>query len=520
LRTLRRPRLDGFEAGTLVALAALSVAVIAGLLVRVWTKGGIVTGSDGFLVVDQLQYLNWLRQAGEHLAVTNLYDVASYPRDYVHPGVVVSGLLHRLGLGLAASYMAWKPVAVAALFAAALLYARRFLPQRRDRRLALVLALFAVSPVAPFVGWLLSSPPHKLDFDFIANEMWTGNYLWGYLFTAIAVAMLPLGLLAYERGRRDGRRSMLAWAAVAGLVSAWFQPWQGATFAAVVVASELFSRRRALVAAAKDLILPLAATAAPLVYYLVLSHTDDAWRLADAANDPSHIHRWPWWVTVIGLLPLGVPALLAYRDRARDFGEVALRAWPPLAIVLFYLPFGTFPFHAFQGLAIPLAVLAARALRPLTTLAAVAFAALLIVPGTLYEADQMRSAVNHGFQPFFLTTGEHDALAYLDRDPRRGAVLAPVYSGLLVPAYTGRKTWVGAGSWTPHFDARRIAAERLFGGGLSRGQARALVRASRAAFLYSDCHGRSDIARTVAAFTDPPRRFGCAAVYRVREGGP
>jgi hypothetical protein len=517
---LTRPRLDRFEVAVLAVLGALSVAVLAGLLVRVWTKGGIVTGSDGFLVVDQLQYLNWLRQAGEHVAVTNLYDIASYPRDYLHPGVLVSGALHRLGLGLAASYMAWKPVAVVALFAASLLYVRRFLPPGRDRRVALVLALFAVSPLAPLVGWShAGGPGRKLQFDFLTNEMWPGNYLWGYLFTALAVALLPLGLLAYERGRHGGSQRMLAWAGLAGLFSAWLQPWQGATFASVIVAAELLCRRRIL-DAARDLAVPLVATAIPLAYYAVLERTDDAWKLAGIANDTSHIHRWPWWVTVLGLAPVAVPALLAYRTPARDFGQHALRAWAPLAVLLFYLPLGTFPFHAFQGLALPLAVLATTALRPLPVAAAAGFAALMILPGTAYQADQMRSAVNHGFQPFFLTASEHDALRYLDHDPHQGGVLAPVYSGLLVPAYTGRQTYVGAGSWTPHFDARRAAAERLFGGRLSPAQARALVRASGASFLYSDCHGRADIARTVSSFAYPPRRFGCAAVYRLRQGVP
>ena len=517
---MTRPRLDRFEAAALAALGALSVAVLAGLLVRVWTKGGIVTGSDGFLVVDQLQYLNWLRQAGEHVAVTNLYDIASYPRDYVHPGVLVSGVLHRLGLGLVASYMVWKPVAVVALFAGALLYVRRFLTERRDRRLALVLALFAVCPLAPLVGWShAGGPGRKLQFDFLTNEMWPGNYLWGYLFTAIAVALVPLGLLAYERGRAGGPPRMLAWAALAGLLSAWLQPWQGATFAAVLVAGELLCRRR-VAEAARDLVVPLAGTAVPLLYYLVLQHHDRAWKLANVANDPSHIHRWPWWVTVLGLVPIGVPALLAYRNRfERSFGELALRAWAPLAILLFYLPFGTFPFHAFQGLALPLAVLAAITLRGVPVAAAVAFAALMIVPGTAYQVDQIRSAVNHGFQPFFLTADEHDALRFVDSEATPGGVLAPVYSGLLVPAYTGRQTYVGAGSWTPHFDQRRIAAELLFDGRLAAPRARALVRASRARFLYSDCHGRANIDRVVAAFTYAPRRFGCATVYRVRVGG-
>ena len=42
--------------------------------------------------------------------------------------------------------------------------------------------------------------------------MWSGQYLWGYLMTAIAVALMPLVLLAHERralrlGRRPARCS-------------------------------------------------------------------------------------------------------------------------------------------------------------------------------------------------------------------------------------------------------------------------------------------------------------------------
>ena len=63
----------------------------AGLLVRVWTQGGVVTGGDGFLVADPLQYLTWLREAGEHVAVANLYDLEDGPRSFVHPGVLDLG---------------------------------------------------------------------------------------------------------------------------------------------------------------------------------------------------------------------------------------------------------------------------------------------------------------------------------------------------------------------------------------------------------------------------------------------
>jgi hypothetical protein len=67
-----------------------------------------------------MQYLTWLREASDHVGVANLYDLAPGPRSFVHPGVLISGLLHAAGLGVAAAYLAWKPVAVLALFAGAL----------------------------------------------------------------------------------------------------------------------------------------------------------------------------------------------------------------------------------------------------------------------------------------------------------------------------------------------------------------------------------------------------------------
>ena len=522
---MTRPRLDRFELVTLAALFALSVAVLAGLLLRVWTKGGVITGSDGFLVVDQMQYLNWLRQAGEGVTVENLYDLEPGPSSFLHPGVLISGLLHRLGAGVTVAYMVWKPVAVLALFAGALLWTRRFLPRTGDRRLALVLVLFTTSPVAAFVGWAgLGGVQRKFQFDFLGNELWPGNWLWGYLFTALAVAVMPLGLLAYERARGGGGPRLLLAAAAAGMICAWFQPWQGATFALVLVGAEALARRREgepLLGAVRDLAIPIAATAAPLVYYLVLSLTDPAWELAGTANNTEVQPRFPLWLTIVGLAPLALPALLAYRLPARDFGQIALRAWPVAALVVYYQPTGTFPFHAFQGMTFPLAVLAVLALRAhlgerRLSLAPVLAAAVLIVPGTVYNADQMRDAINKGFQAHFMEPEERDALRHLDERPEPGGVLAPAYLGTAVPAYTGRETWVGAGSWTPDFVGRSDEANRLFDGRLTQPAAEALVRRSGARFLFSDCHGRADVTRLLARVADVTRRFGCATVWRVR----
>ena len=492
-----------------VALGALAIAPLAGLLLRVWSKGGYVAGGDGYLVLDQMQYLNWLRQSGSHLLIGNLYDLAPGPRTFLHPGLLISGGLNALGVGATLAYVVWKPVAVLALWAGAVAWCRRFLPEGGRRVTAVALALFFASPLAALVGWSgWGGFEARFDFDFLSGELTTSNFVWGYYFTGIAVGLMPLGMLAHERGRTG-------LAAAAGLIVAWLQPWQGATYLLVIVGAELLLRRREWRSAPLGRIgLVGAATAAPLVYYFLLSRLDDAWRLAGEAND---FPIWPWWVTVVGLAPLALPALTGLRAAPDDLGGWMLRLWPLAALVVFVQPFGTFPAHALQGMTLPLVTLAFLGIGATAGRVALAAAlALLIVPGTIYRVDELRKAVNAGRQPFFLTDGEHAALRWLDRSPTPGGVLAPVYTGLLVPAHTQRETWIGAGSWTPDFRAREQAAEQLFSGRMTRAEAEALVKRSGARFLLSDCHGRADIRRLVARVVSRERRFGCATVWEVR----
>jgi hypothetical protein len=487
------------------ALGAVAFAPLAGLLVRVWTKGGYIAGGDGFLVLDQMQYVNWLRQSGSHGLIANLYDLAPGPRSYLHPGLLVSGALNALGLGAIAAYMLWKPVAVLALWAGARAWIGRFLPAGGRRVAAVALALFFASPVAAIVAWAgWGGIDTRFDFDFLSGELTTNNYLWGYLFTGVAVGLMPLGMLAHERGRTG-------LAAAIGLAVAWFQPWQGATYALVIAGAEAATRLRT---PRWRLAAVLGATTAPLAYYLLLSRLDDSWELAGKAND---FGIWPWWVTVVGLAPLVLPALTGLRAVPHDLGGWMLRLWPVAALVVLVQPFGTFPAHALQGLTLPLVTLAFLGVGATAGRALLAGTlALLILPGTVYRVDELRKAVNRGRQPFFLTDGEHAALRWLDRAPARGGVLAPVYSGLLVPAWTQRETWVGAGSWTPDFEARVQQAERLFSARMGAPEAEALVRRSGARFVLSDCHGRADIRRLVARVVARERRFGCATVWEVR----
>ena len=345
------------------------------------------------------------------------------------------------------------------------------------------MALFCVSPVAALVAWLElgSNQAAASSSTSWPGEIWTGHYLWGYMFTAVAVALLPLGLLAYERGRSGRRPALVAAAAAAGLLCSWLQPWQGVTFALVIVGAEAALPARALrdLGRRADRARPAAGRwrppPLPLVYYLILSHTDATWELAGQANADG---GWPLWVMVVGLAPLAMPALFAYR-RPRRATSAPWRCgsgrWPPCAV--FYLPAGTFPAHAMQGLTIPLAILAALGVRrllgsrPLPACAGGGRAALLVVPGLAHRVDQLRGAVNGGLQPFFLEPSEHDALRHLDGCAEEGGVLTTVFSGQAVPAYTGRATWLGATSWTPDFKAAAAPTDRLFSGRLDAGGA-------------------------------------------------
>lgn len=501
-------------------------AVLGALVVRTWIRGGAVTGADGFVAVDQLQYIDWLQQSGRHVLIGNLNDLAPVQRVFLHPGALLGGVGARLGLDPAAAFAVWKPISAVAIFAAALAWVRRFLSQNGDRRLALVLALFAISPIAAGASWLgLGDAAVRLQLDFITGELWTATYLWGYPFTAIAVALMPAALLAYERGRDGGPASRKWLAASAVLACTWLQPWQGATLLLALAGAEAWAvagARRSWRGAAADLVLPAAAAAAPAAYYLILSKTVPAWELVGRANAGGSV---PWWVLALVLMPVALPALPGLRAPVPDFGIAVLRAWPVAALVVYLQPAGTFPAHALQGLAFPLAVLGVLSMRralgdravPPAAIATVA--AVLLLPGLAARVADIRSAVDRGYQPYVMADGERSALAYLARAPK-GGVLASGFAGPLVPAYAGRQTWVGSMSWTPDYDRRRSLADRLLDGKLTPAQAAAVLRRSRARYVLVDCQGRAPAdgifpAGTVAV----AGRFGCATVLRVAGAG-
>jgi hypothetical protein len=275
-------------------------------------------------------------------------------------------------------------------------------------------------------------------------------------------------------------------------------------------------------------LITLIVTGAPLLYYEVLGRADLSWKLA---RDASKHSTFSLWVIVLAVLPLLLPALLAYRVRPRSFLDVVSRVWPACALVIYFLSASSAsatPLHSFEGITVPLSVLAIQGLqgvgffrlRGSRVLSTVAVAAATI-PAVVMELSTAKSTVTPApGNANFITRSEQRALHYLAKDKQPGGVLTRFYLGSLVPAYTGRRTFVGDCLWSePDCIPRSQISEIVFDGSLPAASARWFVQRIGARFVLTDCTTRPDMSAVLAPLTESVRRFGCAAVYTLRTGG-
>ncbi len=515
----RRRRLDRFELCLLLAFTGFSIWVLALDLWQVVVNGREWTGTDGLYVVDQMQYVAWIRDASHHLLASNLWVLRDTPADYFQPGIVISGGLTALGIAPWLTLLLWKPVAVVAFFFVAREYVNRSIGSMWARRAALALALFCGSFTVVFG-----------DLS-VLGDLFPGFLSWGYVFGLIALAAMVGALLVYDRARAAGR---LQWTpGLLGALAGLLHPWNAELLILVVILGELLLAlpRPSLASFRQRLALPaltVVLSGIPLLYYLILGRTDLSWKLARDASK----HAFPLWSIVLAILPLLVPALLALRRRrAPGFLPAATRVWL-LGALLLYIASGTAagatPLHAFQGITIPLSVLAVqeaqgyrwRRLRRRELAATLAVAALTI-PANVYLlefARQMAAPLPDNAN--FIARDERAALRYLERDPDPGGVLSRSYMGEVIPATTGRRTLVGDCLWSqPNCYVRVQAARDLFHGELKPEDARQFVKQSGARFVLSDCAVHKDLARELAPLTVSVRRFGCATVYELGSPG-
>ncbi len=485
--TTGQRRLDRFEIGLLAVFGALSMWVVALDLWHAVSDGLVWTGTDGFFIVDQMQYLAWIQSAAHHLLVSNLFVLRSTPSDYFQPAIIISGAVAALGVAPWLALLMWKPVAVVAVFLAIRAVAHRSFTERNERRAALTLGLLfgSFSVVYGSFG--------------IVGDMMPSWLSWGYPFGLLAVALVVFGLLRYDRSRAAARPDWVP--GLLGAIASTLHPWQGETLILLVLGAELVRWRDVLLwyrtGQWRRLALPLvtvALTGLPLVYYLLLGHLDLSWTLARLASK----HAFSFWSIALGAAPLAVLAALGYRGRPDSFLELLLRLWVPVAVIIYIVSatgLSATPLHAFNGISIPLAVLAVKGVRrtrlrsiPRGRLVALGAVALGVLPANAYALAVAHQYVDPaGGNANFITHDERAALAYLAKDPDPGGVLTQFYLGEAVPARTGRRTFVGDCLWSePNCMPRSLAADGLFEGTYSRAVARRFVRQSGARFLLAE----------------------------------
>jgi hypothetical protein len=480
-----------------------------------------LTGADGIVGADQLQYLSWVRDAAGHGLASDLFELAPNPHAFLQPMFGLSALLSALHVPLVVAYWLWKPVAAAVLFAGAAAWSTRFFPRRSGAALAgLTLGLFLSAPVAEIVLWAAAgSASTRAALDQLAGEVFAAGALWGYLPTAVAVGLMPVVLLATERAARSlsprAARGPLAVAAVSALLVSWLHPWQGLTVLLILVALAVWERGRGW---------PVLATAAaaallPLVYYELLSREDAAWRLASRNELVPHL---PAGALVLGLLPLALGAAAGLRRPGRELAERALVLWVPAALAV-YFAFGSFPSHALEGLSLPVAVLGVRGWGRIARRggAAGAAGALLAVaavtlPGMAYEARAFHRRADSPVQEYYLTGSESRALDWIAARAPAGGVLADELLSIDVPAQTGRAVWVGHEFWSRDYLVRARAVEAIFAGAMAPAAVRAIVTGSGARLVLADCGQSRAVGGPLAPLVASTHRFGCATVYVLR----
>ncbi|MCX6393403.1 MAG: hypothetical protein NTY57_00910 [Solirubrobacterales bacterium] len=536
LRANRQRRglgLDWFDWSALAGVVAASFAIVVPLLL----KGRTWSGGESAVALDQLQYLAWIREAGNHGLIGNRWDFAPDSRVFLHPGFLISGLLFKLGVPIQAAYAAlWKPVAAVMTFAAALLWVRSLVVGIWARRGALFIVLFAVMPWSGLVKFFNIGDRRNnyiwgLKLDFMSGEIWTVQPLQGYSMTAIAIALMVFVLLGIaKRSAGDGSTRLLVLLSLGSGLVMWLQPWQGGETLLIIGFVEGFRRWRYGRSIDFGLVWLFVLGAIPAVYYAVLSKTDAAWKLAGEVNqaDGSPLWGWPWWVVLLTLAPLGLPALFALRRRDLSWGQAAARFWPLAALIVFLQPFGTFPFHSAQGLMFPIGVLAVQGMtsfrprwvpRP-SFWWVVPVLVFLSVPGTIHKMWSVYNQINKVAYPYYVAPGEQRALRFLELDPEPGGVMTDEYGGLLIPAYTGREAFIGPFSWTPNYFQRALPVGAIFGNFMSPAAAQAAVESTGARFIFQACHGKAQpptsLRRELGQAILSTHDFGCARVYVLR----
>jgi hypothetical protein len=443
----------GWRLPLLTGLALAVVTAIPYLYAYAVQPSGHVFVGFFYLWDDATTYLAKMREGWEGAwAWENRYTTEPSPPAYLFMFWIVLGHLAAVThLPLILVFHLARVLGALALMAGAWLFICHFIQDRTARVFALFFLAFGLG--LGLVIWALGHPvvfgnqTEGLDLRMpelsaFYSVLALPHFAWSGVFAAFGVA---LTLKAIQRGSLTlGLLAGVAWLGQASIHPQMPILMGGATALALFLRP---ARPRGWAAAALAFAIP-----APYVLYSYLAFVGNP-----------QVERWTFHSKnavapeTISLLMALAPQLLlavaglpgAFRRRSRE--DLFLLAWLVLLAAILYLPnpAGDLRRRFFDGLYLPLAVLAARGMydailprlrslraRRLIPFSYVAFAAIgsvFLVLAPLAVAGQPQYTV---------TTAEYDGLNWLGSQPS-GRVLAMPGVGLYIPAYSSDTVYVG-----------------------------------------------------------------------------
>lgn len=491
----------------------------------------VFLGVDSFAPTDDLQYLAWVTDA-HHGLIRNLYGAAGERAVFVHPIWSPSGWIQAAtGVSDPAILGFWTFASAAILFAGCLRLVTRVLPpdRRRARVVALALALFGgLTPAILLIRAF--DPLSGLGTAMLwANDLVSSAALWGYAPMAIAIGLMPFAVDGIVRATdtRLGGRAIVG-ISVIGLLVAWLHPWQGGTLLAVVAALLLWrahdrwaARRagdgdgRPIVdwAALRGPLIIAAATAVPVLYYIVLARIDTGWAVAQQNNDQALGQA----AVVAALVPIAAIGLWAANATRHDREARGPIVWL-LATLLVVAATPSGQNRALAGIGLPVAVLVARAWPRRIVTARWLLASALGAAATLYPVVVMAQVSFRNLQTPSMVEQEptqSDQLAA--RIAGRASGGLPIVSsselGAEIPALADAPSWLGQSIWTPHYNARVLRSIAIFQGRPTAATERAALGSLRTHVLVQACGYGVPIERALAPLGFRVHQVGCARVY-------
>jgi hypothetical protein len=220
----------------------------------------------------------------------------------------------------------------------------------------------------------------------------------------------------------------------------------------------------------RRLLLSLAGGGLVLLYYQWVVSSDPlfaSWNAQNLTLSPA------WWDVALSFAPLLLLAIpggwLAWREK--DPGGRILLVWALMGLLLVYLPIGL-QRRFFIGLLIPLAGLAALGLKWLAGCLGVRWARLaailvliLALPTTVLNLAISAYGIQTRDALLFLHPDEAQAFSWLaEYTPQETGVLAGPMTGMMIPAFSGRRVVYGHPFETAEADRQEARVTRLFTG--------------------------------------------------------